>query len=60
MATETVTLEIPEKMYVRLVNTSKATHRPLEEVILRALQIGSPPTWDDVPAEFHFSCRSIR
>ena len=52
MATETVTLEIPEMMYVRLVNTAKATHRPLEEVILRALQIGSPPTWDDVPAEF--------
>lgn len=52
MATETVTLEIPEMMYVRLVNTSKAIHRPLSEVILRALQIGSPPTWDDVPAEF--------
>lgn len=24
----------------------------LEEVMLHALQVGSPPTWDDVPEEF--------
>jgi hypothetical protein len=52
MPAETVTLQIPEIIYTRLVNTAKATHRPLEEVILRALQIGSPPTWDDIPSEF--------
>jgi hypothetical protein len=34
------------------VNTARATQRPLEEVILHALQVGSPPTWDDVPEEF--------
>lgn len=48
----TVTLQIPEIIYQRLVNTAHATHRPLEEVILRALQVGSPPAWDDVPEEF--------
>lgn len=52
MPTETVTLQIPEIIYTRLVNAAKATHRPLEEVILRVLQIGSPPTWDDIPSEF--------
>lgn len=52
MPAETVTLQIPEIIYQRLVNTAHATHRPLEEVILRALQIGSPPTWDDIPSEF--------
>jgi hypothetical protein len=52
MAAETVTLQIPEMIYQRLANTARATHRPLEEIILRALQIGSPPTWDDVPPEF--------
>jgi hypothetical protein len=52
MAAESVTLQIPEIIYTRLVNTAKATHRPLEEVILRVLQIGSPPTWDDIPSEF--------
>jgi hypothetical protein len=52
MPNATVTLEIPEIIYQRLVNTAHATQRPLEEVILRALQVGSPPAWDDVPEEF--------
>lgn len=52
MSIETVTLQIPEILYQRLVNTSRATQRPLEEVILHALQIGSPPEWDNVPPEF--------
>lgn len=52
MPTQTVTLQIPEILYRRLVNTARATQRPLEEVMLHALQVGSPPTWDDVPEEF--------
>ncbi|MFM5886828.1 MAG: hypothetical protein ACKOQS_00825 [Dolichospermum sp.] len=48
----TVTLQIPEIIYQRLVNTAHATQRPLQEVILRALQVGSPPAWDDIPEEF--------
>ena len=52
MSVETVTLQIPEILYQRLVHTSRATQRPLEEVILHALQIGSPPEWDNVPPEF--------
>jgi hypothetical protein len=52
MSVETVTLQIPKILYQRLVNTANATQRPVEEVILHALQIGSPPEWDDVPEEF--------
>ncbi|MGA9379761.1 MAG: hypothetical protein WBV73_13440 [Phormidium sp.] len=52
MATETITLQIPEILYQRLVNTANATQRSIEEVILHALQVGSPPQWDDVPEEF--------
>ncbi|MCL1472654.1 hypothetical protein [Argonema antarcticum] len=52
MQVETVTLKIPETLYQRLVNTASATQRPLEEIILHALQVGSPPEWDDVPEEF--------
>lgn len=52
MPVETVTLQIPEIIYQRLVNTASATQRPLEEVILHALKIGSPPEWDNVPPEF--------
>jgi len=52
MPAETVTLQIPEVIYQRLLNTARATHRSLEDVILRVLQIGSPPGWDDIPSEF--------
>ncbi|MDX2241663.1 MAG: hypothetical protein NW224_13345 [Leptolyngbyaceae cyanobacterium bins.302] len=47
-----ITLQLPERLYQRLVNTAQATQRPLEEVIIHALEVGSPPDWDDVPEEF--------
>ncbi|MBW4592967.1 MAG: hypothetical protein KME46_08590 [Brasilonema angustatum HA4187-MV1] len=52
MTTQTLTLQIPEILYQRLVNTAHAQRRPIEEVIVHALQVGSPPEWDDVPEEF--------
>lgn len=52
MLAETITLKIPERLYRRLQNTAQSTHRSLDDVIIHALQIGSPPVWDDVPAEF--------
>jgi len=52
MLLENVTLQIPEALYRRLANTARATQRSLEEVILHALQVGSPPAWDDTPPEF--------
>ncbi len=39
---ETVTLQIPEALYQRLAIAAGATQRSLEDVILQALQIGSP------------------
>jgi hypothetical protein len=52
MLAETVTLSIPVPLYQRLLNTALATQRSLEEVMLHALKVGSPPTYDDVPDEF--------
>lgn len=48
----TVTLQVPDLIYQRLVNTAIATGRSLEEVMLHALKVGSPPDWDNVPDEF--------
>lgn len=50
--TATITLQLPDPIYQRLVNTAIATGRPLEEVMLHALKVGSPPNWEDVPDEF--------
>lgn len=47
-----VTLQLPEALYLRLQQTAQATQQSLEAVMLRALQVGSPPAWDGVPAAF--------
>jgi hypothetical protein len=52
MVIETVTLKLPENLYQRLASHANATRRPLEDVILHALTVGSPPIWEDVPAEY--------
>lgn len=52
MSSATITLALPEVLYQRLKGTALATKQPLEEVMLRALSLGSPPAWDDVPPEF--------
>lgn len=52
MLSETVTLKIPEPFYKRLQYAAEATRQTLDDVILHALRMGSPPAWDDVPAEF--------
>ncbi len=52
MPVETVTLQIPELLHRRLVNTALATNRSLEEVMIHALKVGSPPNWEDIPDEF--------
>lgn len=47
-----ITLRLPEHLYRRLINTARATRQPVDAIIVRALEIGSPPEWDDVPPEF--------
>jgi predicted transcriptional regulator len=52
MTTQSVTLHLPEDLYLRLQQVAQATRRSFDEVVLRALQVGAPPRWDDAPAEF--------
>jgi len=52
MPTRTVTLRLPENLYTRLEQAAQATRRSLNDVLLYAVQVGSPPRWDDAPAEF--------
>jgi len=51
MVDETVTLRLPEELHHRLAAAAAATRRSLEDILLHALQIGSPPAWDDAPPE---------
>lgn len=50
--TQTLTLQVPDTLYRRLVDTARATKRPLDEIMVRVLEVGSPPIWTDIPEEF--------
>ena len=52
MTTHAVTLQLPEHVYLRLQCMAQATQQSFDDVILRAIQIGTPPSWEDAPAEF--------
>jgi hypothetical protein len=52
MSVKTVTLQLPENLYVRLQQTARATQQSLNEILLRAVEVGSPPSWETAPAEF--------
>jgi hypothetical protein len=59
MSTATVTLALPDALYQRLKGAALAMKQPLDEVLLRALSLGSPPSWDDVPPEFQLDLASL-
>jgi len=48
----TITVQLPENLYLRLKQTAQATRQSLEATTLRALRAGSPPAWETAPAEF--------
>ncbi|MDH3602840.1 MAG: hypothetical protein OEU26_24780 [Candidatus Tectomicrobia bacterium] len=52
MTTQAVMLHLPEALYVRLQQNAQATQQSLNEVALRAIEVGAPPNWEDAPAEF--------
>lgn len=47
---QTVTLELPESLYIRLQRIAQATRQPLNDVLVHAMQVGSPPSWEEAPA----------
>jgi hypothetical protein len=59
MPTRTITLELPESLYTRLEQAANATHSTLDQIIQRVVQVGSPPRWDDAPAEFQFDLAAL-
>jgi hypothetical protein len=52
MNTQDVTLPLPEALYLRLKQTARATQQSLTDVLLHAVQVGNPPSWEDAPATF--------
>ena len=52
MTTYAVTLQLPEHVYLRLQLIAQATQQSFDDIVLRAIQVGAPPSWEDAPAAF--------
>lgn len=52
MTVQNITLPLPEHLYLRFEQIAKATQQSMTDVLLHAVEVGSPPRWDDVPVEF--------
>ena len=59
MSTQAVTLQLPEDLYLRLQQMAQATHQSFDEVLLRAIQVGAPPSWEDAPAAFQVDLAAL-
>lgn len=51
MSVQEINIALPDHVYRRLESTAQSLDQPLSDVLLRAIEIGSPPAWDDVPEE---------
>lgn len=59
MSTAMLTLALPEVLYQRLEQAARAMKQPLEDVVLHALRLGSPPAWDDAPPELQLELAAL-
>lgn len=48
-----ITLTVPDELYRRLEAAAAATRRPIDEVAIQSLTVGSPPGLDAVPERYH-------
>lgn len=49
MSAHTLALQMPEPLYLRLQRLAALTHRPVESLVLQALEAQIPPLLEDMP-----------
>lgn len=59
MTVQEVVLPLPEKLYLRLQQVAQATHQPLTDIIVRAVEMGSPPSWEEAPAQYQVDLAAL-
>lgn len=59
MTTQDVLVPLPENLYLRLQQVAQATQQSFTDVLLHAVEVGSPPNWEEAPAEFQADLASL-
>ena len=52
MTEQQVMVPLPENLYLRLKQVAQATQQSFTDVLLHAVEMGSPPSWETAPSEF--------
>ena len=52
MTEQQVTVSLPENLYLRLKQVAQATQQSFTDVLIHAVEMGSPPSWETAPSEF--------
>jgi hypothetical protein len=52
MSMQTLTAELPNALYQRLVRLAATTNQPLDAVLLQTIRGNLPPSVDDIPADY--------
>ena len=52
MTVQSITVELPENLYLRLQNAARGMKQPVGEVLRRVVEVGIPPSWEEAPAAF--------
>jgi NADP-dependent 3-hydroxy acid dehydrogenase YdfG len=52
MTEQQVTVPLPENLYLRLKQVAQATQQSFTDVLIHAVEMGSPPSWETAPSEF--------
>ena len=52
MTLQDITLSLPSNLYQRLREMAEASQKPLNEVLIQSLQMGLPPSLNQVPERF--------
>ena len=52
MTVQSITVELPENLYLRLQNVARGMKQPVDQVLRRVVEVGIPPSWEEAPAAF--------
>ena len=52
MNTQDVILPLPESLFFRFQQMATATHQSVADLLVRAVEVGGPPNWEEAPARF--------
>ena len=51
-ATQTITIELPKRLYDQLQRTAEISHQPVTAVVQQTLSHSLPPLLEDIPTEY--------